>query len=288
MENLFETYKMEVDEAEVAKQLAVIAEEAKSLQTVDVYKQCLSFVDYTTLNSTDTLERGREFADRVNRFPSQYPGVPNVAAICIYPSLVNAVRKTLKASGVNIAAVGAGFPSSQTYIDVKISECVMAVEHGADEIDIVISLGRFLDDDFQTTFDEVAQIKDALGDAHLKVILETGALTPTQIRIASLMSMEAGADFIKTSTGKMEPAATPEAALIMCQAIKDYYEKTGTKVGFKPAGGIATSQEAAYFYAIVKHVLGKEWLTPEWFRIGTSRLANKLLSDITGKEEKYF
>ncbi len=290
MENLFETYKMEVDAAEVAKQLAVIADEAKHLCNADVYKQCLSFVDYTTLNSTDTLERGREFAEKVNRFPALCADIPNVAAICVYPTLVNAVRKTLKAEGVKIAAVGAGFPSSQTYIDVKIAECVMAVEHGADEIDIVISLGRFLDDDYQTTFDEVAQIKDALGEeVHLKVILETGALpTLTQVRIASLMSMEAGADFIKTSTGKMEPAATPEAALVMCRAIKDFYEQTGKQIGFKPAGGIVTTADAVLYYTIVKHVLGKEWLTPELFRIGASRLANNLLSDIRGKEEKYF
>lgn len=281
---------MEVDAAEVAKQLAVISDEAKRLHSVDVYKQCLSFVDYTTLNATDTLERGRQFADKVNRFAPQYPNVPNVAAICVYPTLVNAVRKTLnKNSGVKIAAVGAGFPSSQTYIDVKIAECVMAVEHGADEVDIVISLGRFLDDDYQTTFDEVAQVKDALGEAHLKVILETGALKDlTKIRIASLMSMEAGADFIKTSTGKMEPAATPEAALVMCRAIKEFYGQTGKMVGFKPAGGISTTAEAVLYYAIVKHVLGKDWLTPELFRIGASRLANNLLSDITGREEKYF
>ena len=289
MKHLFETYNMEVKAAETAKMLTAVAEEAKRLHSADVYRQCLSFVDYTTLNSTDTLERGREFAETVNRFPSAYPAIPNVAAICVYPTLVNAVRKTLKAKGVKIAAVGAGFPSSQTYIGVKIEECRMAVEHGADEIDIVISLGRFLDEDYQTTFDEVAQIKDALGDAHLKVILETGALKePTKIRIASLMSMKAGADFIKTSTGKMEPAATPEAAVVMCQAIKDFYEKTRKKVGFKPAGGVVTTADAVLYYAIVKRILGKEWLNPELFRIGASRLANNLLSDITGKEEKYF
>ncbi|MDR2938052.1 MAG: deoxyribose-phosphate aldolase [Prevotellaceae bacterium] len=290
MEQLFDTYNMEVSAAEVAQLLADITAEAKLLQTAEVYRQCLSFVDYTTLNSTDTLERGREFAERVNQFPAKYAGVKNVAAICVYPALVNAVRKTLdKNNGVKIAAVGAGFPASQTYIDVKIAECIMAVEHGADEIDIVLSLGRFLDEDYQTTFDEVAQIKDAIGDAHLKVILETGALKDlSKIRIASLMSMEAGADFIKTSTGKMEPAATPEAAIVMCTAIKDFYEKTGRKVGFKPAGGISTSAEAALYYGIVKHILGSEWLNSDLFRIGTSRLANYLLSDITGKEEKYF
>jgi deoxyribose-phosphate aldolase len=286
MEQLFNNYNMEAD---VAKRLAAITDEAKHLHSVDVYKQCLSYVDYTTLNATDTLERGREFADTVNRFTSAYPKIPNVAAICVYPTLVNAVRKALKAEGVKIAAVGAGFPSSQTYINVKIEECLLAAEHGADEIDIVISLGRFLANDYQTTFDEVAQIKDALGETHLKVILETGALKePTKIRIASLMSMEAGADFIKTSTGKMEPAATPEAAIVMCQAIKDFYEKTGRKVGFKPAGGVVTTADAVLYYAIVKHILGAEWLNPQLFRIGASRLANNLLSDITGKEEKFF
>jgi len=280
---------MKVEAAEVTKQLSAITNEAKLLHSADVYKQCLSFVDYTTLNATDTLKRGREFAETVNRFSSSYPEIPNVAAICVYPTLVNVVRKTLKAPSVKIAAVGAGFPSSQTYIDVKIAECVMAAEHGADEVDIVISLGRFLDDDYQTTFDEVAQIKDALGDTHLKVILETGALKDaTKIRIASLLSMEAGADFIKTSTGKVEPAATPEAAIVMCQAIKDFYAKTGKKVGFKPAGGVVTTDDAVLYYAIVKHILGKEWLNSELFRIGASRLANNLLSSITGKDEQYF
>ncbi|MDR1225280.1 MAG: deoxyribose-phosphate aldolase [Prevotellaceae bacterium] len=289
MENLFETYKMDVEEASVAALLQAIKGETEKNNNVEVYKKCLSCVDYTTLNATDTLERGRQFAETVNRFSSSYPSIPNVAAICVYPALVNAVRQALKVKEVKIAAVGAGFPSSQTYIDVKIEECLMAAEHGADEIDIVISLGRFLDGDYQATFDEVAQIKDALEEIHLKVILETGALKDsTKIRIASIMSMEAGADFIKTSTGKMEPAATPEAAVVMCQAIKDFYEKTGKKVGFKPAGGVVTTADAVLYYTIVKHILGAEWLNSEMFRIGASRLANNLLSSITGKEEKYF
>ncbi|MGL4957325.1 MAG: deoxyribose-phosphate aldolase [Bacteroidales bacterium] len=290
MNNLFENYITEVNDASIEELLAKIVNEAKQLHCAEVYKKCLSVIDYTTLNATDTLERGKQFAETINHFPTHYTNIPNVAAICVYPSLVNIVRQTLKNDQVKIAAVGAGFPTSQTYLSVKIEECVMAAENGADEIDIVISLSRFLDDDYQTTFDEVTQIKDSLSKkAHLKVILESGALpTLTHVRIASLMSMEAGADFIKTSTGKMEPAATPQAAIVMCQAIKDLYKKTGTKVGFKPAGGIVTTADAVLYYAIVKYILGEEWLTPELFRIGASRLANNLLSDIIGNTETYF
>ncbi|MGL4364424.1 MAG: deoxyribose-phosphate aldolase [Bacteroidales bacterium] len=290
MDTLFDDYTMDVDAAEVEAVLKQIAVKAKQNHSIDVYKKCLSVIDYTTLNATDTLERGKQFAEKVNHFPTHYSNIPNVAAICVYPSLVNVVKQTLKNEQVKIAAVGAGFPSSQTYLGVKISECLMAVEHGADEIDIVISLGRFLDDDYQTTFDEVAQIKDSLGeDAHLKVILESGVLPSlTHIRIASLMSMEAGADFIKTSTGKIDPAATPQAAFVMCTAIADYYKKTGRKIGFKPAGGIVTTDDAIMYYTIVKQVLGEEWLNSELFRIGASRLANNLLGDITHKTEIYF
>ncbi|GHT69735.1 deoxyribose-phosphate aldolase [Bacteroidia bacterium] len=273
---------------QIADALQVIRKEAQTLDTVEVYKKCLSCVDYTTLNATDTLQRGRAFAEKVNNFSAQYPDAPNVAAICVYPALVKAVRDVLKVPGVKIAAVGAGFPAAQTYADVKVQECAEAAAQGADEIDIVISLCYFLAEDYKTTFDEVAHIKRALGKTHLKVILETGALTLAQVRTASIGSIEAGADFIKTSTGKLEPAATPEAAIVMCSVIKEYYDKTGKKVGFKPAGGIVTAEDAVLYYAIVRHILGEAWLTPTFFRIGASRLANNLLSKITGKTEQYF
>lgn len=191
--------------------------------------------------------------------------------------------------GVNIACVSAGFPSSQTFIEVKIAETSLAVADGADEIDIVISVGKFLSGDYETMCDEIEELKEACKESHLKVILETGALkSAANIKKASLLSMYAGADFIKTSTGKQQPAATPEAAYVMCEAIRDYYEKTGRKVGFKPAGGINTVHDAIVYYTIVKEVLGEEWLTNKLFRLGTSRLANLLLSDIKGEEIKFF
>ncbi|GHT11579.1 deoxyribose-phosphate aldolase [Bacteroidia bacterium] len=280
---------MEVNEAPIADLLTVVTQEAQTLMSKDVYVKCLNLVDYTTLNSTDTLALGQAFAERVNKFAAAYPCMGNVAAICVYPALVGAVRKVLAVQNVKIAAVGAGFPASQTYIDVKINECRRAVEEGADEIDIVISLCHFLAQDYETTFEEVQKIKQAIGKAHLKVILETGALpTLTQVRQASFIAMAAGADFIKTSTGKMEPAATPQAAIVMCQAIKEFYIKTGKRVGFKPAGGVSTTEQAVLYYAIVKHILGDEWLNAAYFRIGASRLANHLLGNITNKIEKYF
>jgi deoxyribose-phosphate aldolase len=211
-----------------------------------------------------------------------------VAAICVYPALVPAVKRSLQLPGVQIAAVGAGFPASQTFIEVKCDECKRAVDAGAQEIDIVISLGTFLAGDHQRVQDEISQIKAAIGHAHLKVILETGALTPEQIHAASQLAIAGGADFIKTSTGKMEPAATPEAAWIMAQVIKAHYLKTGKRIGLKPAGGIVTASDALTYYAIVKDVLGEAWLTPALFRLGASRLANNLLTELSKTAIKYF
>lgn len=275
----------------MAKELSLIGAEAKQLRSVDVYKQCLSFVDYTSLNATDTPAVGQSLAEKVNNFSPRYPGIPNVAAICVYPSLVGAVRLALTAKNVKIAAVGAGFPAAQTFLHVKKVECEMAVGAGADEVDVVMSLGYFLGGNCDAAFNEVLGLKtDSVGkDRCLKVILETGLLPSLPlVRKAAVGCMRAGADFLKTSTGKVTPAATPEAALVMCRAVKDFYSQTKIKTGFKAAGGIATSADAVMYYAIVRRVLGEEWLTPSLFRIGASRLANSLLSDITGKEEKYF
>ncbi len=254
----------------------------------ETFTQCLGFIDLTSLNATDTYDKIIGMMEKVNDFPKHFPQLPNVAAVCVYPSLVPITRHTLRAAEVQIAAVGAGFPASQTFIEVKCDECRRAVDAGADEIDIVISLGAFLANNYDKVQEEIMQIKKAIGKAHLKVILETGALNTDQISIASKISIEAGADFIKTSTGKMEPAATPEAAWIMCHAIKAHYEKTGEKIGFKPAGGIVTANEALTYYAIVKTVLGDSWLTPKLFRFGASRLANNLLTEITGNTVNYF
>jgi deoxyribose-phosphate aldolase len=241
------------------------------------WAQCLSFIDLTSLNATDTPAQITTMTEKVNQFPATFPNFPHVAAICVYPALVPTVKRSLQLPGVQIAAVGAGFPASQTFIEVKCDECKRAVDAGAHEIDIVISLGAFLAGDHNRVQEEIRKIKVVIGHAHLKVILETGALTPEQIHTASQIAIEAGADFIKTSTGKMEPAATPEAAWIMAHVIKTHYAKTGKKIGLKPAGGIVTANDALIYYAIVKDVLGSAWLTPSLFRLGASRLANNLL-----------
>jgi deoxyribose-phosphate aldolase len=288
MMDYLEKYGWAMTEADSAKALAEINNELPALRTQEIWKRCFGAIDLTTLNATDTVEKVRKLAEQVNNFSTHFAGVPNVAAICVYPALAPVVRKTLNVPSVQIAAVGAGFPASQTFIKVKCEECRAAVEQGATEIDIVISLGTFLSSDYATVAAEIMQIKAALGKAHLKVILETGALTAGQIAVAAFIAMEAGADFIKTSTGKMEPAATPAAAWIMTNCIRKFYEKTGRKVGFKPAGGIVSPDDALTYYAIVKKVLGEEWLAPSLFRLGASRAANNLLHRITASENNYF
>lgn len=290
MESIEEKFSVSVDANEVEKKLLAFKEIAKKREKdIEILKTCFSLIDLTTLNSTDGEERGSLFAEKVSNFSSQFPGMKNVAAICVYPTLIAAVKESLTAENVKIASVAAGFPSSQTFIDIKLSECQMCLEIGADELDVVISLGAFLEGDFFTVFSELQQLKEITEEKHLKVILETGALkTLDNIKLASFLAMEAGADFIKTSTGKMEPAATPEAMYVMCEAIKEFKEKTGKKVGIKPAGGVVTSYDAALYYTIVEQILGKDWLNPEWFRLGASRLANNLLTDIQGKTVNYF
>ncbi len=253
-------------------------------------KLIFSLVDLTTLNTDDTASKVKMMCEKMNEFPGQFPDYPLVGAICVYPLLVPVVHENLVEKQVNIASVAAGFPSSQTYPEVKEKESRMAVEAGANEIDIVISVGKFLTMEFDYVSAEIRNIKKAIGDAKLKVILETGLLPdPSAIYRASMISMESGADFIKTSTGKIQPAATPEAVLVMCHAIKDFMQKTGRKVGIKPAGGISTSEQALAYASIVKGVLGEEWLDPGLFRIGASKLANNLLSEIfsmeTGKKQ---
>lgn len=229
------------------------------------------------------------FTEKVNEFDNEFPDMKNVAAICVYPNFADIVKNTLQVDGINIACVSGGFPSSQTFIEVKVAETALAIADGADEIDIVISIGKFLSGDYETMCEEIQELKEVCKERHLKVILETGALkTASNIKKASILSMYSGADFIKTSTGKQQPAATPEAAYVMCEAIKEYYQKTNNKIGFKPAGGINTVNDAIIYYTIVKEILGEEWLNNRLFRLGTSRLANLLLSDIKGEEIKFF
>lgn len=273
---------------DIQLELDDLREIARKNTSKALLETALSCIDLTTLNSTDTLTSVKAFTEKVNAFSTFYPKVKNVAAICVYPNMAQTVRQTLSVKGVKVAAVAGGFPSSMTFAKLKVEEARLAVEAGADEIDIVIPLWAFLEEDFATCSSEIATIKEAIGDAHLKVILESGVLTVDQIWQASLMAMEAGADFIKTSTGKLPQAASPEAALVMCLAIKQYYEQTDKKIGFKPAGGIVTVEDAMLYLTIVQEILGNEWLTPELFRIGASRLANNLLGKITGSETKHF
>lgn len=283
-------YNTALKDDEVAAATAKLIEKhLEENNTKEVKKFLFHCIDLTTLKCTDSEPSVMQFTQHVNDFVDKYPDLDNVAAICVYPNMAEIVNDTLEADNVNIACVSGGFPSSQTFIEVKVAETSLALHAGADEIDIVISVGKFLSGDYEGMCDEIEELKDVCGEKHLKVILETGALaTAENIKKASILSMYSGADFIKTSTGKEKPAATPEAAYVMCQAIKEYFLETGRKVGFKPAGGINTVEDALTYYTIVKEVLGKEWLNNELFRLGTSRLANLLLSDITGEETKFF
>lgn len=272
--------------AAVAKILADHLEENKNQ---DVYKFLFNTIDLTTLNSTDSPQSVARFVERVNAFEEEYGELKNVAAICVYPCFAQVVRSVLEVSDVEIACVSACFPTSQSFIEVKVAETALAIAGGADEIDIVFNLGNYYDGDYESVCDEIAELKSVCRDARLKVILETGALkTAADIKAASVLSLYSGADFLKTSTGKGYPGATLEAAYVMAQCIKEYHEKTGNMVGFKASGGVATTEDAVAYYTIIKEVLGEKWLTNEYFRIGASRLANNLLSDIVGKEVKFF
>jgi deoxyribose-phosphate aldolase len=273
-------------QAEVEK---IISEHFEENDNKEVYQFLFNTIDLTTLKSTDSPSSVAKFVDRVNAFDEEYPQYKNVAAICVYPNFAQVVRTVLDVTAVNIACVSGCFPSSQSPIEAKIAETALAIDGGADEIDIVLNLGNFFDEDYEEVCDEISEQKQACRDAHLKVILETGALkTAENIRAASILALYSGADFLKTSTGKEYPGATLEAAYVMCQCIKEYYEKTGRMVGFKCSGGVATTKEAVQYFTIVKEVLGEEWLNNEYFRIGASRLANNLLSDIVGEEVKFF
>ena len=255
----------------------------------EVYKKSFSCIDLTTLSANDTHRKVADMCTKVSAFNSHYPDIPNVGAVCIYPALVEVAAANLTNKEIGIASVAAGFPASQTFISIKNTETEMAVQAGATEIDVVISVGKFIEEKYDEVFEEIKELKQACGNAKLKVILETGALqSPELIHKASHIAMQAGADFIKTSTGKEYPGASLEAAYVMTNAIKEYQSATGRKIGFKPAGGISDAETALKYYAIVDKVLGEEWLSPKLFRIGASRLANNLLSALHGEELKYF
>ncbi|MDY3669720.1 MAG: deoxyribose-phosphate aldolase [Prevotella sp.] len=267
----------------------IIAEKVHENDTADVKKFLFGSIELTTLKTTDSDVSVMAFTEKVNQFDQQYPDIPHVATICVYPCFAEVVKDTLEVEGVNIACVSGSFPSSQALLEVKTIETALAIKDGADEIDMVMPVGKFLQGDYEGVSDEIQEMKAVCGDHALKVILETGDLvTASNIKKASILAMYAGADYIKTSTGKEKISATPEAAYVMCQAIKEYYDETGIQIGFKPAGGINTVMDAITYYTIVKEVLGEKWLTNKWLRLGTSRLANLLLSEIEGSEVKFF
>lgn len=290
VEQAFGKYQLNLDDEQVKKEVAnLLAKHREENNTVAVKKFLLNSVELTTLKTDDSEESVMRFVEKVNKFDDTYPELGHVATVCVYPCYAAICHDTLENEDVEIACVSACFPSSQSFIEVKIAETAMAIHDGATEIDIVQSVGKFLAGDYETVADEISEIKSVCGDKKLKVILETGCLkTASNIKKASILAMYAGADYIKTSTGKLEPAATPEAAYVMCQAIKEYYEQTGIQIGFKPAGGMKTVEDALTYYTIVKEVLGEKWLTNQMLRLGTSSLANKLLSDILGEETKFF
>ena len=289
-EKALSLYNCEVSDEEVRDAVRkIIAEKVHENDNLEVKKFLMGSVELTTLKTTDSEDSVLAFTERVNQFDEQYPELPHVATICVYPCFAKTVSETLEVDGVEIVCVSGSFPSSQALIEVKVAETALAIKDGATEIDIVMPVGKFLSGNYEEVADEISELKNVCGEKKMKVILETGCLkTAANIKKASILSMYAGADYIKTSTGKLEPAATPEAAYVMCQAIKEYYDKTGIQIGFKPAGGLNTVMDAITMYTIVKEVLGEKWLTNQWFRMGTSRLANLLLSEVVGHETKFF
>jgi deoxyribose-phosphate aldolase len=278
---LFSKYHYPFSVLGLSEKINEISLESEKNYTSEDLKRIFGLIDLTSLNSTDSSGKIEKMCIKVNQFEKHYPSFPSVAAICVYPNFVSTVKTSLIKKNIGIASVAAGFPSSQTFIEIKVAEAKQAVENGATEIDIVISVGEFLSGNYQLVMDEISDIKEAIGKAHLKVILETGTLVdPLKIWEASILSMNAGADFIKTSTGKTQPAATIDAVVVMVEAIKAFHKETGKKIGLKPAGGISTGHDAIIYYTAVQKILGKEWLNPGLFRIGASSLANNLISEV--------
>ena len=283
-ETVLNQYSSAPGRDEIAQAVKRADETAEKNNTKEVMKEIYSCLDLTTLKCTDNAESVLAMTEKVNELEDKYPDLKNVAAICVYPNFANIVSQSLEVENVEVACVSGGFPSSQTFTEVKIAETALALQDGATEIDIVLNIGKFLSGDYESVCDEIQELKDLCGERTLKVILETGALQSAEnIKKAAILSIYSGADFIKTSTGKESPAATPEAAYIMCSTIKEYYEKTGRKIGFKAAGGINSVKDALLYYTIVENTLGKEWLNSKLFRIGTSRLAAPLLAEITAE-----
>jgi deoxyribose-phosphate aldolase len=276
-------------ETEIRRGLKKVTSVLPVMPDKHLLMRILNVIDLTSLNTTDNKSHIIHLTGKVNSFSGRYSNIPNVAAICVYPNFVSVVKEKLTAKSVKISSVAGSFPTSQTFRSIKITECKMATEAGADEIDIVIPVGSFVGNDFTSVVDEIREIKAAIGDKTLKVIVESGLIGDyEQIFKASMIAMDAGADFIKTSTGKTAVSATPEAAFVMCRAISDFYAETGIRVGFKAAGGIANPSDAIFYYHIVNFCLGEDWLEKNLFRIGASRLANNILSEISGCRIDHF
>lgn len=281
-----EKNKINLSKNEIEQTISELQQQVPKYKTEPILKKIFNCIDLTSLNTEDREEDILNLTNRVNKFALNQ-AIPNVAAICVYPTMVPIVKKNLNANNVNIASVAACFPSSQTYLSIKLAECEIVLNKGANEIDIVLSVGKFLSGDYHYCTTEITMIKQLMAHNHLKVILETGTLEDIhQIYNAGILSLEAGADFIKTSTGKTSISATPEAVYTMCLAIKDYYTKTGEKRGIKASGGISTSEDAILYYLIVENILGKDWLNNTLLRFGASRLANNVLNDIESFMDK--
>ena len=281
--------RVTVNDAEVKAEVARILEKKSEYETPEVYRFLLGSIDLTTLSTEDSESSVTRFTQRVNDFENDYPQYPHVAAICVYSNFAEVVRTNLDVEGVDVCVVAAGFPSSQTFQAVKVADVALAREAGADEIDIVLNVGMLLDGNYEELSDEIIELKHTARGAKLKVILETGCLkTAELIRNASILAMYSDADFIKTSTGKIYSGASLEAAYVMCRCIREYYETTGRRVGFKAAGGVRSTEDAVAYYTIDREVLGEEWLDADHFRIGASSLANNILSSLEGSPVKYF
>lgn len=277
-------FKLSVDPDDVNELLSRAAASVPTNELIDPLKKIFGLIDLTTLSERDNTENVSLMCQKVNQLGETFPDISNVAAICVFPELVGVVKEKLENPLVGIASVGGGFPASQTFTNIKVMEIEQAIEQGAEEIDIVMNVGKFLMEDLEYVDYEINVIKQRVGPVHLKVILETGSLNDLSlIRKASLLAIGAGANFIKTSTGKISPGATPEAMVVMCCAIRDFYNRTGKKIGIKPAGGISDPETALLYYQIVKEILGEDWLNNERFRIGASRLANRILAYIFDK-----
>lgn len=285
-----EQYNLNITDEEVkAAVTKIIAEKVSENDNLEVKKFLLGSVELTTLSTADTEEKVLAMVEKVNKFDSEYPDLPHVAAVCAYPCFTKLIADSLEVDGVDITNVTGNFPSSQALLEVKTIETALAIKDGATQIDIVMPVGKFLSGDYEGVCDTISELKQTCGDVPMKVILETGDLRNARdIKTAAILAMYAGADYLKTSTGKEKISATPESVYVLCQVIKEYHKKTGIQIGLKPAGGINTVMDAVIYYTIVKEVLGEKWLTNYWFRMGTSRLTNLLLSEIIGSETKFF